>query len=448
MVGSLAERHVRYEPQVVEHSAGDRSESVGVIGLGYVGLPLMMALSRHYGKVVGFDIDTRRIEALQRHEDWTGEIARDDLRRSRLELTHRVDELVGLSIYIVSVPTPVDASNRPDFGPLKAACRALAAVIRRGSIVVFESTVHPGATEEICAAELARYSGLRAGREFFVGYSPERISPGDSAHGLRSVTKVVAAQTPEALDRIARLYEAVVPAGVHRAPSIRVAEAAKVFENTQRDVNIALLNEFSEICDRLNIRTRDVVDATATKWNALPFTPGLVGGHCIGVDPFYLTARAEELGAYPEIMLASRRRNETMPREIARRAVRFLGHIDRPMSQARIGILGLTFKENVPDARNSKIFDVISELRSYGANPMVNDPLAMTSDFVDNGLAPCKLSAMSALDLMILAVPHASYIAGHGRHLQDLIRNGGVLMDIRSALDPDRVRDDLVYWGL
>ena len=329
MDGSLAEAQSSYVIEAPVQSLKSQSETVGVVGLGYVGLPVSIAFADVFETVIGYDINPDRINTLRDSHDWTNEVDEKTLMRSSLMVTTRSEDLASCTLYIVAVPTPVDSNNRPDLTPLLTTCRTIAPYLKNGDLVVFESTVFPGATQEYCGPELEKWSGLRVGQDFHIAYSPERISPGDKHHQLKDVPKIVSADNRVTLERLAKVYERIVPAGVHRAASIKVAEAAKVFENTQRDVNIALMNEFSIICDKIGIRTRDVVRATGTKWNALPFTPGLVGGHCIGVDPFYLTHKAEENGAHPEIMLASRRRNEEMAPIIAERALNLLSKNQR-----------------------------------------------------------------------------------------------------------------------
>lgn len=444
----LAQSQTTAYPVATPTPLKSKHERIGIIGLGYVGLPVAVALAEEFEVVVGFDSNSARVEALQMASDWTNEVESETLLHTSLKITDDPLELSRCSIYIVAVPTPVDDSNRPDFTPLKTTCRVLAPNLRRGDVVVFESTVYPGATEEICGPELQKHSGLVSGTDFHLAYSPERISPGDQDHQLDKVIKIVAADSPRVLDRVAQIYEDIIPAGVHRAPSIRVAEAAKVFENTQRDVNIALMNEFALICDKLDIRTRDVISATATKWNSLPFSPGLVGGHCIGVDPFYLTSKAETIGAYPEIMLASRRRNEAMADEIATRAIKFLAERGIAPGNARIGIFGLTFKENVPDLRNSKVLDIVDALKSFNASPLLTDPFANPNELRSQGYDLSPKSSLKDLDLLLLAVPHANYLGGEGSQLQENVRKGGVVMDIRSFLEPSILRPDITYWGL
>ena len=329
-------------------------ERVGVVGLGYVGLPVALAFARHFPGTVGFDIDARKVEELRAGIDRTGELDGDAIRSSSLTVTSDPTDLRGCTFYVVAVPTPVDADNRPDLSPIVGASGIVGGALAKGAVVVYESTVYPGVTENICGPELERESGLRSGEDFTLGYSPERINPGDRQHTLERITKVVAAQDAATLDRVASAYGRVIDAGVYRASSIQVAEAAKVIENTQRDLNIALMNELALICDRIGIRTADVLDAARTKWNFLPFTPGLVGGHCIGVDPYYLTTRAEQLGYQPEVILAGRRINNRMGEFIAGKLVKMLVNAGSRVSGARVGILGLTFKENVSDLRNSR----------------------------------------------------------------------------------------------
>ena len=340
-----------------------------VIGLGYVGLPVAMALAKQFAPVIGFDISSRRIDELRNAYDATGEVAEAELRASSLILSSDPDALDRASFFVVTVPTPINSARHPDLSPLESACALIGPRLRRGSVVVFESTVYPGLTRNICGPLLAKSSGLQQGVDFKLGYSPERINPGDREHRLETIMKIVSGEDNDTLERVAAVYGRIVSAGIHRAPSIEVAEAAKVIENTQRDLNIALMNELAIIFDRLEIPTRDVLDAAGTKWNFLPFTPGLVGGHCIGVDPYYLTARAEAVGYYPEVILAGRRINDGMGGYIARRLVKLLIAAERPVKGAKVGILGITFKENVPDLRNSRVPDIIMELREFGIEP-------------------------------------------------------------------------------
>lgn len=448
MASNLAEQFAPIVPDARFAAGKLTNEKLAVVGLGYVGLPVAVALSRKYEGVIGFDVSADRVEELCRAEDRTGEVDKAQIKSSGATFTCAQEDLSGATVYIVAVPTPVDDGGRPDFGPLRQACQLIAPCLTPGAIVVFESTVYPGATEEVCANELEIYSGYNEGVEFHVAYSPERINPGDKARGINTVTKIVAAKSGVVLDRIADVYGSIVEAGIHKTSSIKVAEAAKVFENTQRDVNIALANEFARICDRIGIPTREVLLATGTKWNALPFSPGLVGGHCIGVDPLYLTAKAQEVGIHPEIMLASRRTNDRVPHDIANKALKFLTEHDKRPSEARIGVLGVTFKENVPDTRNSKVVATIQVLRDHGISPLIHDPVASRSDLLRNGIRSTPLDAMKDLDVLILAVPHRSYVADGGQYLQSLISEGGVMMDIRATLAEAPRRDDIAYWSL
>ncbi len=420
-------------------------ETITIIGLGYVGLPVAVGFARHFTNVTGFDINKTRISELNEGFDNTREISRAEIEASRLNVTHSAADLANTSFFIVTVPTPIDKGKRPDLSPLRAACRTIAPHLSKGAIVVFESTVYPGVTEEICGPILAEISGLRCGIDFKLGYSPERINPGDSEHRLETIIKVVAAQDAESLQRVADVYGTLVHAGIHRAPTIRVAEAAKVIENTQRDVNIALMNEIAIICDRLDVRTRDVIEAASTKWNFLPFTPGLVGGHCIGVDPYYLTAKAEEVGYHSEVILSGRRVNDGMGAFIAAKAIKMLASLNVPLSSAKVGVLGLTFKENVPDLRNSKTFDVLEALSEFGVRPMVHDPMVNRTNIPKGAYDWVDIDDMPALDLVILAVSHDAYLAGN---VAELVREGGAVIDIRSALKLRDIPKNVRYWSL
>jgi UDP-N-acetyl-D-galactosamine dehydrogenase len=423
-------------------------ERVAVIGLGYVGLPVAVAFARAAEDVVGFDISTERVEALRDGHDWTGEIDGAALAASELKVSSDPSALAGASFYVVTVPTPVDDGRRPDLRPLKAACRSIGPHMSQGAVVVFESTVYPGATEEVCGPILEAASGMRCGKDFTLGYSPERINPGDRAHRLESIVKVVAGQDAVTLARVSAAYSAIVAAGVHAAPSIRVAEAAKVIENTQRDINIALMNELALIFERLDLRTKDVLDAARTKWNFLPFAPGLVGGHCIGVDPYYLTAKAEEVGYHPQVILSGRRINDAMGAFVAQKAIKLMVQAGTDLGRARVGLLGLTFKENVPDLRNSRAPDILRELRGFGISPLVHDaeadPVAIEHEFA---LSMDGLDGFAELDALILAVTHRGYVADPER-LQKMVRPGGVFLDLKSAFPPAELRPDLVYWSL
>ncbi|TXI49816.1 MAG: nucleotide sugar dehydrogenase [Lysobacter sp.] len=413
---------------------------IAVIGLGYVGLPLAAAFGRRYD-TLGFDIDAARVAELTRGHDRTLETTEAELRESaRLRFAHDESALRDRNVFIVAVPTPIDAYKRPDLGPLEAASRTVGRAIRPGGIAIYESTVFPGATEEICAPIVERESGLRYGHDFFAGYSPERINPGDRQHRLESIVKVVSGSTPEAANFVEALYASVVPAGTHLAPSIRVAEAAKVIENIQRDVNIALINELALIFDRLGIDTHDVLAASSTKWNFLPFKPGLVGGHCIGVDPYYLTHKAQQIGYHPEVILAGRRINDGMGQHVAQRTLQAMAQRGRPMAGARVLVLGLAFKENCPDLRNTRVVDIVDELRRYGAQVDIHDPrvdaaLAQT----EYDIALTDAPELGAYDATILAVAHREFVELGGDGIRAFGKPDSVLFDVKGALPRDAV---------
>ncbi len=421
---------------------------IAVCGLGYVGLPVAVAFSRRFD-VIGFDVDKRRIARLKEGEDWTGEIERDVLLASSLQFTDQLSELRECDFFVVAVPTPVDEKNNPDFSLLVRACQSVGSVLRQGCIVVFESTVHPGATEEICGPELEKASGLRCGIDFKLGYSPERINPGDREHPLEKIVKIVSGQDAASLEVIAGVYEQIIDAGVHRASSIKVAEAAKVLENTQRDINIALMNEVSKICDLVGIRTSEVLAAAGTKWNFLKFTPGLVGGHCIGVDPYYLTSKAQELGYHPEVILSGRRINDGMASHVASRVVQTLARNGCLNASTRVGILGMTFKENVPDIRNSKVVDLYNALGQYGITPVACDPMADPNQMEhEYGITLVERDRLRDMDVLILAVPHGETMASIWEDLPQLVKTGGMVCDLKSVLDTKRLPADLLYWTL
>jgi UDP-N-acetyl-D-galactosamine dehydrogenase len=424
-------------------------ERIAVIGVGYVGLPLAVAFAHHLEGVIGYDRDPARIRALKAGEDWTGEVDREALRGSAMTLSDDPEDLCGCTCFVITVPTPVDGARRPDLDLLREACRTIALRLRPGAVVVLESTVYPGVTETFCAPILAEGSGLSPGQDFKLAYSPERSNPGDREHRLETIVKVVAAQDKETLERIAALYELVTSAGVYRAPSIMVAEAAKIIENTQRDLNIALMNELAIIFDKLDISTRDVLAAAATKWNFLPFAPGLVGGHCIGVDPYYLTARAEEVGYHPEVILAGRRINDGMGIYVARRLVKLMLKSGSHLANSRVGCVGLAFKENVSDLRNTRVIDIVRELQDYGMEVLVTDPLVVSAaakeEFAIDLVEP---AALRELDALILAVPHRLVMEGLIDDVLGEIKPGGVLIDVKSSLDQARVPEGLIYWSL
>jgi UDP-N-acetyl-D-glucosamine/UDP-N-acetyl-D-galactosamine dehydrogenase len=408
---------------------------IAVIGLGYVGLPVAAAFARGGCPVTGFDIDSARIAELRDGEDRTREVDGADLDRPGLAFTSDAMALRDADFFIVTVPTPIDAARRPDLTAMLAASRTVGAVLKRGDIVVYESTVYPGAVEEDCVPVLEGCSGLKAGADFHVGYSPERINPGDKTHRFETIAKVVSAQDEATLQVVADVYGSVVTAGIHRAPSIKVAEAAKVIENTQRDLNIAFMNELSLIFQALEIDTGDVLAAAATKWNFLPFSPGLVGGHCIGVDPYYLTYRAEKAGYHPQVILAGRRINDEMGRRIARECIR--GLLRRKGQSGTVTVLGMTFKENVPDIRNSRVIDIVEELRAFGIDVQIADPLADSKTVEQEyGVALTALEALRPADAVVLAVAHEPYIANGWPMIERLLRDGsGLVLDVKMKLD-------------
>ncbi|MDJ1636690.1 nucleotide sugar dehydrogenase [Agrobacterium rhizogenes] len=426
------------------------SEKIAVIGLGYVGLPVAIALAGKFPDVVGFDIKASRVAALKAGEDDTREISPERLKESGLHISSDIEDLRDRDIFIVAVPTPIDRNRQPDLRPMISASRTVGKALKKGGIVVYESTVYPGVTEDVCGPVLAEVSGLRQGEDFHLGYSPERINPGDKEHTFERIVKVVAGDSEETLERIAAVYGTVVEAGIHKAPSIKVAEAAKVIENTQRDLNIALMNELSIIFEKMDIRTSDVLKAARTKWNFLPFTPGLVGGHCIGVDPYYLTAKAEELGYHPEVILSGRRINDGMGAFIAQKLIKMLVSAQKPINGARIGIFGLTFKENVPDLRNSRVPDIIRELHQFGIKPQVHDPMASHEEAEEEyGVRLAALEDFGELDAIVLAVPHKSYLAEDAAEILKLLGENGVVVDVKAALERDNPRlDGHAVWSL
>jgi len=417
-------------------SAPRRDAQVVVLGLGYVGLPLAVALSHRF-VTVGFDTDARRIAELNAGHDRTREIDSDRLNASPLLLCHRIDQCPPAEFYIVCVPTPIDDAKQPDLTLVRAASRTIAAMLPgavaagKVPVVVYESTVYPGVTEEICAPILQAESGLICGQDFFLGYSPERINPGDREHTIDKITKVVSGQTPAVLDRVADLYGAITSGGVHRAASIKVAEAAKVIENAQRDINIAFINEVAQIFSTMGISTSAVLAAAGTKWNFLPFRPGLVGGHCIGVDPYYLAHRAQSLGIEPRVILAGRDINDGMAPWVAIQLHRACGH--RPGCAL---VLGVTFKEDIPDLRNSKVVDLIAALRDLGHDVQVHDPHADPAEAMhEYGLALAPDALDHRYDLVVLAVPHRAYLAMGSAALRALVHPGGMLGDLKGVID-------------
>ncbi len=412
--------------------------TVAVVGLGYVGLPLAVAFGKKF-RTIGYDLSEKKIADYCRHIDPTGEVSGDELRAAGgLECTADPRRLAEADFVIVAVPTPVDAARRPDLRLLIAAAEIVGAHLKCGATVIFESTVYPGATEEVCIPVLEKQSGLKWRTDFHVGYSPERINPGDREHSLARVVKVVSGDSPDTLERIAALYGGVVEAGVHRTSSIMVAEAAKVIENTQRDLNIALMNELAIIFGKLGIDTNEVLEAAGTKWNFLKFKPGLVGGHCIGVDPYYLTYKAETLGYHPQVILAGRRINDGMGKFVADQVIKLMAQSGRPLAGARAVVLGLTFKENCPDLRNSRVPDIVRELEGFGVEVIVHDPLADAEEAMREYDIP--LAAWESLpqaDALILAVAHDVLRSASAQQVATLVRPGGIVADVKGCLDDD-----------
>jgi len=423
------------------------NRSVSVVGLGYVGLPVAVSLAEK-SPVIAFDISEYRISELRAGRDHTGEVDADDLVRPGLILTTDPEDLRKADFHIVTVPTPVDSANRPDLTPLIAASRSVGRRLKRGDIVVYESTVYPGATEMECVPVLEAESGLKFGTDFTVGYSPERINPGDREHRFETILKVVSGSDAETLDIVAAVYGSVVRAGVHRAPSIAVAEAAKVIENTQRDINIALMNELAVIFQRLGIDTRDVLAAAGTKWNFLKFQPGLVGGHCIGVDPYYLTHRAEQVGVHPRVILSGRHTNDDMGGFIAREVVKNLTRVG--VSAPRVAVLGVTFKEDVPDIRNSRVIDIVRELRDFGIEVSVHDPMASVEETrAEYGIELLPVEALGPADAVVLAVSHKAFVDAGWTLPSGILRGGrGLVADVKCALDRATVPEGVRLWRL
>jgi UDP-N-acetyl-D-glucosamine/UDP-N-acetyl-D-galactosamine dehydrogenase len=427
-----------------------KKRKIAVVGLGYVGLPIAVAFGKRQ-RVVGFDINKAKIAELQKGLDRTGEVSTADLKATDVQYTCQPSDLKAADFIIVAVPTPINEALQPDLTALRQSSELIGANLSPGSIVVFESTVYPGATEEVCQPILEQASGMKCGVDFTLGYSPERINPGDKEHRLETIIKVVSAQDDVSLEIIAHTYELVVKAGIHRASSIKVAEAAKVIENTQRDLNIALMNELALIFHRLGIDTKSVLEAAGTKWNFLRFSPGLVGGHCIGVDPYYLTSKAESVGYHPQVILAGRRINNGMGKFVAEQTMKRLSELARPIKDLKVAVLGLTFKENVPDLRNSRVPDIIHELQEYGIQVLVHDPIAQTEEALEEyGIRLCKWGDLNDIDGIVVAVAHRRYADMGLRKLLKPLRNQrkGVVIDVKCLLDPAKLPKTLKYWRL
>ena len=423
--------------------------NISVIGLGYVGLPLALNLAKSFDKVVGFDINSKKVDAFKNGIDAISEGLEGELKNTKLIMTSNKEELKGTDFYIVCVPTPIDADKRPDLTTLDGACQTISDHLKKGDIVVFESTVYPGLTEDYCGALLEKLTGLKKYEDFKLGYSPERMNPGDKERSVDKIVKVISAQDKETLRVVKEVYSKVVKVGVYEAESIKVAEAAKVIENTQRDINIALMNECALIFDKMGISTKAVLNAASTKWNFLKFSPGLVGGHCIGVDPYYLTAKAESLGYHPEVILAGRRINDNMGKFIANKTIKLLIKNDVTIRDAKIGIFGLTFKENVADLRNSRVPDIYNELKEFGINPLVCDPFAskeLAKKEYDIDLV--NFDDFKNLDAIVLAVAHSDYIETIYEKMPNMLKNNGVIVDVKTAFMNFRDSKNYTYWAL
>lgn len=427
-------------------------EKLSLVGLGYVGMPIAVAFARKI-KVIGYDLNGKKIELYKAGIDPTREVGDDTIRQTAVEFTADETKLKEAKFHIVAVPTPVNDDHTPDLTPVEGASRILGRNLSRGSIVVFESTVYPGVTEEICVPILEKESGLKCGVDFKIGYSPERINPGDQVHRLETIVKIVSGMDEETLDTIAKVYELVVEAGVYRADSIRVAEAAKVIENSQRDINIAFMNELSIIFNKMGIDTRSVLEAAGTKWNFLPFFPGLVGGHCIGVDPYYLTYKAEQMGYHSQVILAGRRINDDMGRYVAENVVKNLIRANVAVKTAKVAILGFTFKENCPDTRNTKVIDIVRELREYGIDPVIVDETADRDEAGRlYGVQLKDRSAITDVDALIVAVAHKEFMDLDKAGIDACFRSGNekkVLVDVKGILDRKTyLNEDYIYWRL
>lgn len=423
----------------------NKETKLAVIGLGYVGLPIALEFAKKI-KVVGFDINAARIEMMKNHQDPSNELEPEEFEGTDILFTANPDDLKDVTFFIVAVPTPVDEHKVPNLRPVLGASETIGKVLKKGDYIVYESTVYPGCTEEDCIPILEKESGLKFNEDFKVGYSPERINPGDKEHTITRITKVVSGSDAESLDQIAKVYEIVVEAGVYKAASIKVAEAAKVIENTQRDLNIALMNELSKIFDKLGINTYDVLDAAGTKWNFLPFKPGLVGGHCIGVDPYYLTYKANSLGYKPQVILSGRNINDSMGEYVAKNVVQKLIKKGKNIADTRVLVMGATFKENVSDIRNSKVVDVITELKSYSINVDVVDAFADNHDVEEEYGFSLVPEINGKYDAVVLAVNHKQYVALDESYFKSIMTNDGVLADLKGIFR-GRI-NDLTYWSL
>ena len=421
---------------------------IGIIGLGYVGLPLAMEFAQHF-EVIGFDIKDKRVQELRQGIDLNNEFTPEDFKEKNILFTSSLDDIKDLSLYIITVPTPIDEHQNPDLRAVRGASEMVGKLLRPGDTVVYESTVYPGCTEEVCVPILESVSGLKLNRDFNVGYSPERINPGDKVHTTSKIVKVVSASNPETLEKLADIYGTIIEAGIHKAPSIKVAEAAKVIENTQRDLNIALMNELSIIFHKMDINTYDVIEAAATKWNFIKFFPGLVGGHCIGVDPYYLTYKAKELGHYPKVILAGREINDSMHVFVVRELIRAIPHKEKPLKDLSILVLGVTYKANVPDSRNSKVADLIREIQGYDMQVDAFDPVVIKEEFEEEyglSLSSWNDIARKQYDAVILAVPHRQLIEKPLSFYLERFNDSGLLMDFQGVYRDAPRPASIHYW--
>ena len=438
------------ERKQIEIPGEQKLATVAVVGLGYVGLPVAVAFGRHR-PTIGYDLSKKRVENLRHHVDATGEVATSELMEAKhFRATSYPGELSQADFIIVAVPTPINSARQPDLTPLESASETVGRYMKAGATVIYESTVYPGCTEEVCVPILEKASGMRWKQDFHIGYSPERINPGDKEHRFETIRKIVSGDDADTLDRVAEIYGSVVKAGVYRASTIKVAEAAKVIENTQRDINIAFVNELAIIFEKMGIDTHEVLKAAGTKWNFLPFRPGLVGGHCIGVDPYYLTHKAELLGYHPEVILAGRRINDSMGQHIARKTVQQMIHAGRNIKGARVNVLGLTFKEDVPDIRNSKVIDIVRELHEFGVETFVHDPTASADDALhEYGVRLTDWDSLPSADAIILAVAHRKYLEMPTEELLRKVVRSGCIIDVKSVLDAASFRKEgLRVWRL
>ncbi|MBF0242949.1 MAG: nucleotide sugar dehydrogenase [Desulfamplus sp.] len=428
----------------------NQNSKIAVIGLGYVGLPLAVHFGEKY-ETIGFDLKKSIIENCKKMQDPTGEVSSEEFKRAvKFTPTDDPAMLSQADYIIVAVPTPIDKARRPDLYPVESASVTAGKYMKKGAIVIFESTVYPGVTEDICVPILEKESGFRWKKDFHVGYSPERINPGDKEHTLTKIVKVVSGDDPETLEKVADLYSSIVTAGVHRTQNIKEAEAAKVIENTQRDLNIALMNELALIFDRLGIDTKNVLEAAGSKWNFLKFFPGLVGGHCIGVDPYYLTFKAQSEGYHPEVILAGRRINDNMGNFVAQKCIKLMSNAGKSIKNAKVAVLGLTFKEDCPDLRNTRVVDIVDELKEYGVDVMVHDPMADPSDALKYyGIKLSNWQDLNNLDALILAVSHAEYKKMSTKDFISMLKKDGSLIDVKSILEPQVAKSlGVSFWRL